>query len=101
MPEAYSELKHPRRRFFLKTVNKQEPLTSFTRKFRLRHLTRLCTPKVIYYIKIKTGTSQSAERLQAPWGLFSAKFKATATELREEKTQLMWYEVILLTAIKS
>ena len=61
----------------------------------------LCTPKLIYYIKIKinikTGTSQSAERLQAPWGLFSAKFKATANELHQEKTQLRWYEDILLT----
>ena len=66
MPEAYSELKHPRRRFFLKTVNNQEPLTSFTRKFRLRRLTKLCNPKLTYYIKIKTGTSQSAERLKAP-----------------------------------
>ena len=43
------------------------------------------------------GTSQNAERLQAPWGLFSAKFKATANELHQEKTQLRWYEDILLT----
>ena len=61
----------------------------------------LCTPKLIYYIKtkikIKTGTSQSAERLQAPWGLFSAKSKATSNELHQEKTQLMCYEDILLT----
>ena len=48
-------------------------------------------------INIKTGTSQSTERLQAPWGLFSAKFKATANELHQEKTQLRWYEDILLT----
>ena len=27
------------------------------------------------------GTSQSVEHLQAPWGLFSAKFKATAIVL--------------------
>ena len=61
----------------------------------------LCTPKLIYYIKIKinikTGTSQSVEGLQAPWGLFSAKFKATANELYQEKTKLRWYEDILLT----
>ena len=43
------------------------------------------------------GTSQSTERLQAPWGLFSAKFKATANELHQEKTQLRCYEDILLT----
>ena len=59
------------------------------------------TPKLIYYIKIemniKKGTSQSAERLQAPWGLFSANFKAIANELHQEKTQLRWYEDILLT----
>ena len=30
------------------------------------------------------GTSQSAERLQAPWDLFSAYFKATANELHQE-----------------
>ena len=52
----------------------------------------VCTPKLLYYIKIKinikTGTSQSTERLQAPWGLFSAKFKATANELHQEKSQL-------------
>ena len=56
----------------------------------------LCTPKSIYYIKIKinikTGTSQSTERLQARWGLFSAKFKATANELHQEKTQLRWHD---------
>ena len=44
-------------------------------------------PKFIYYIKIeiniKMGTSKSAERLQAPWGLFSAKFKATANQLHQ------------------
>ena len=48
-------------------------------------------------MKIKTGTSQSAERLQAPWGLFSAKLKATTNELRQVKTQLRLYEDILLT----
>ena len=47
--------------------------------------------------KIKTGISQGAERLQAPWGLFSTKFKATANEHHQEKTQLRWYEDILLT----
>ena len=46
---------------------------------------------------MKARTSQSEERLQAPWGLFSAKFKATANELHQEKTQLRWYEDILLT----
>ena len=58
-----------------------------------------CTPKLIYYIKlkIKTATSQSAERLQAPWSLFSAKFKAPANELHQEKTQLRCYKDILLT----
>ena len=35
--------------------------------------------------------------LQAPWGLFSAKFKAIANELRQEKTPLRWYEDILLS----
>ena len=44
----------------------------------------LCTPKLIYYIKvkidIKMGTSQSVERLQAPWGLFSAKDNEQATD---------------------
>ena len=39
-------------------------------------------------MKIKTETSQSAECLQAPWGLFSASFKAAANELHQEKTQL-------------
>ena len=48
-------------------------------------------------MNIKTGTSQNAERLQAPWALFSAKFKATANELHQEKTQLRWYKDILLT----
>ena len=48
-------------------------------------------------INIKTGTSQSAERLQALWGLFSAKLKATVNELHQEKTQLRWYKDILLT----
>ena len=43
------------------------------------------------------GTSQNAEPLQAPWGLFSAKFKVTANELRLGKTQLNCYEDILLT----
>ena len=43
------------------------------------------------------GTSQNAERLQASWGLSSAKFKFTANELRLEKTQLRRYEDILLT----
>ena len=42
-------------------------------------------------------TSQSAERLLVPWGLFSVKFKATANELHHEKNQLRWYEDILLT----
>ena len=37
-------------------------------------------------------TSQSAERLLVPWGLFSVKFKATANELHQEKTKLRWYE---------
>ena len=31
-------------------------------------------------------TSQSAERLQAPWCLFSANFKVTANEFHREKT---------------
>ena len=48
-------------------------------------------------MNIKTETSQSAERLEAPWGLFSAKFKATANEIHQEKTQLRWYEDFLLT----
>ena len=88
------ELKHPRRGFFAKTVNDQEPLTPFTKKLRL-----LCTPKLIYYkkLKIKTATSQTAERLQASWSLFSAKVKAPANELHQEKTQLRCYEDILLT----
>ena len=34
---------------------------------------------------MKARTSQSEERLQAPWGLFSAKFKATANEPHQEK----------------
>ena len=97
----HSEVKHPRRRFFAKTVNDQMPLTPFTKKFHLRCLTKLwihlCTPKLIYYIKIKTGTLQSAERFQAPWDLFSAKFKATANEFRQEKPQLRCYQDILLT----
>ena len=42
-------------------------------------------------------TSQSAERLQALWGLFSVKCKATTNELRQEKTKLRCYEDILLT----
>ena len=58
----------------------------------------LSTPKFTYYIKmkIKTGTSQSAERFQAPWSLFSAKFKATANELNQEKAQPRCHEDILL-----
>ena len=43
------------------------------------------------------GTSQSAERLQAPWDLFSAKFKAATNELYKAKTQLKCYKDILLT----
>ena len=43
------------------------------------------------------GTSQSVERLQAPWGLLSAKFKATVNELDQEKIQLRCYEDILFT----
>ena len=46
---------------------------------------------------MKMGTLQSGERLQAPWGLFSAKFKAIANKLHQEKTQLRWYEDIRLT----
>ena len=30
------------------------------------------------------GASQSAERLQAPWRLFSAKLMATANELHQK-----------------
>ena len=52
-------------------------------------------------MKIKTGTSQSAERLQAPWGLFSTNFKATANELQQERTQLRCYKDVLLNATKS
>ena len=43
------------------------------------------------------GTSQSAEHLKAPWGPFSTKFKATANELCQKRTQLRCYEDILLT----
>ena len=43
------------------------------------------------------ATSQSAERLQAPWSLFSAKFEAPANKLHQEKAQLRCYEDILLT----
>ena len=99
----HSELKHPRRRFFATTVNGQETLTLFAKKLCLWCLTRLwmhlCTPKLIYNlkIKIKTGTSQSAERRQAPWNLFSAKFNATANDLDQEKTQLRCHEDILYT----
>ena len=42
-------------------------------------------------------TSRSAERLRKPWGLFSAKFKASSNELNEERSQLRCYEDILLT----
>ena len=42
-------------------------------------------------------TSQSADRCQAPWGPFSAKFKATANDLRQDRTQLRCYKDILLT----
>ena len=77
--------------FFKSVIN----LTSFLFK------SNLCIPKLIYYIKIKininTRTSQSAEALEAPGGLFSAKFKATPNELHQEKTQLRWYKDILLT----
>ena len=48
-------------------------------------------------MKIETGTSQSAKRLQAPWGVYSANFRATANELRQEKNQIRCYEDILLT----
>ena len=41
--------------------------------------------------------SKSAECLQTPWSLFSKKFKVTANELRQEKTQLRCYEDIMLT----
>ena len=40
------------------------------------------------------GISQSAERLQALWGLFSGKFKVTTNELSQEKTQQRCYENI-------
>ena len=54
-------------------------------------------------IEIKTGTSHSAERLQATWGPFSAKYKAFANELHQEITQLRCYEdnYSLVTAIRS
>ena len=93
----HSELQHPGWRFFVKTVSDQEPFTLFPKKLRLQCLNRLwihlSTPELIYYIKIKTGTSQSAELLQVPWSMFSAKFKVTA----KKKTQLRCYEDILLT----
>ena len=44
---------------------------------------------------MKTETSRSVEHIQAPWGLFSEKFKATANELHQDKTQLRCYEDIL------
>ena len=47
--------------------------------------------------KNKNGAPQNEERLQAPWYLFSAKFKATANKLRQGKTLLGWCKDILLT----
>ena len=100
--ETYAELKHLRRRFFATTVNDQEPLTPFSKKLHLQYLirlwTQLYTPRLIYYIKIKTRTSESAERLQPPGSLDSAKF--TANEIQQEKIQLTWHQNILLTIFK-
>ena len=52
---------------------------------------------LMYYKKIKVRISQCAECFETLWGLFSAKFKATANELRQERTQLRYYQDILLT----
>ena len=60
---------------------------------------RLFTLKFIYYIKIKTGTSQSAEPVHAPFVQF--KFKATANELRQERIQLRYYEDIPYFAVST
>ena len=42
--------------------------------------------------------SHSEECLQTLWGMFSAKFKVTANELRQERTQLRCYKNIMLTS---
>ena len=44
----------------------------------------------------KTRISQNADCLQTIWGPFSIKFKATAIELDQERTQLRCYKDILL-----
>ena len=63
----------------------------------------LYTPKLIYQIKIKAKTSQSAECPQAPWGLFSAKLKAIANELHQQKPRQGAVKTFcsLVTATKS
>ena len=70
-------------------------------RLHLRRLNRLrislCTRKLMYYMKIKTRTSQSAEWLQAPWDLFSPRFKGNVSEFRLERTWLKRYEDILPT----
>ena len=48
-------------------------------------------------MKIEIRTSQSVEFIQTPWASFSAKFKATVNKLGRERTQLRYYEDILLT----
>ena len=42
-------------------------------------------------MKIKTETSQTAERLQARLSAFSGNFKATVNELGQEKIHLRYY----------
>ena len=90
-----NNLKHPRGAFRIQASqkknlreNSQRPraVNSFHKKALPPILNQtLNTPWLIYCIKIKTGTSQSAERLHAHWGLFSAKFKAIANEIHPEK----------------
>ena len=46
---------------------------------------------------MKTRTSQGAEYLRKPWGLFSTKLNATANKLGREKTQIKCYKDIHLT----
>ena len=41
--------------------------------------------ELMHYIKVKSGTSKSAEHFKTPWGPFSANLKATANKPSHEE----------------
>ena len=49
---------------------------------------------------IKTRRSLRTVYLRTPWGPFSTKFKATANDLGQERTQLKCYKVFMLSGTK-